>query len=157
MVAQQQAAAYMALFQQRQLPFHHTEHVMDNQPQPPSSQDQRDQLGPLQWIPPNPTYPGFPAAAAAMYGGPMQQLFQPAAAAPPAAPFHQPPPPPPSEEETARGLFIPPVAPEQQRMMQQNMSSQKQSQAIPIVDPKLVSLSPLPLYPGACLLYNMYY
>jgi len=151
LVAQQQAAAYMALFQQqRQIPYPppHSDHMIDNPPAPSSNQDQRE-LGPLHWVSPAPTYPGFPAAA--MYGGHMQQLFQPAAAT--AAGFHQPPPPPSEEEATPRGLFIPPVAPEQQRMMQQqsNMSSQKQSQAIPIINPKLVSVSLL-LWPGTYLL-----
>lgn len=146
LVAQQQAAAYMAMFQQHQrhYPPLHSDHMMDNQPPPSSSQDQRE-LGPLHWVSPAPTYPGFPAAAAtAMYGGHMQQLFQPATAA--AAAFHQPPPPPNEEEGTPGGLFIPPVAPEQQRMMQQqishNVSSQKQSQAIPIINPKSVSVLP---------------
>ena len=153
LIAQQHAAAaaqYMAMLQQQRqahvIPT--ADHVMmDNQsnvpPPPPQAggnQEQRE-LGPFHrmtpTVAPATAYPGH---FAALYGNlHMQQLFQPA--------FHQqglaPPPQPEGEMGVAGGLFIPPMGPDQQRLIQQRQLSlaagHKQSQAIPIVDPKLVS------------------
>lgn len=164
LLAQQHAAAaaaaaqYMAMMQQQQQ--QHQGHVMptadhvimDNQsnvpppvPPPPAggNQEQRE-LGPFHWMTPTvaaaTAYPGSGHFAAGLYGNlHMQQLFQPAA-------FHQqglaPPPQPEGEMGVAGGLFIPPMGPDQQRLIQQRqlVAAHKQSQAIPIVDPKLVSV-----------------
>ena len=156
-IAQQHAAAaaaaaqYMAMMQQQQQQQGHVmptadRVIMDNQsnvpPPPPAggNQEQRE-LGPFHWMTP-------PAAAATAYPGGhfaglygnlhMQQLFQPA--------FQQqglaPPPQPEGEMGVAGGLFIPPMGPDQQRLIQQRqlVAAHKQSQAIPIVDPKLVRM-----------------
>ena len=152
LIAQQHAAAaaqYMAMLQQQRqahvIPT--ADHVMmDNQsnvPPPPQAggnQEQRE-LGPFHWMTPTVApATAYPGHFAALYGNlHMQQLFQPA--------FHQqglaPPPQPEGEMGVAGGLFIPPMGPDQQRLIQQRQSSlaagHKQSQAIPIVDPKLVS------------------
>lgn len=152
LLAQQHAAAaaqYMTMLQQQQQ--QHQGHVisapadhvmMDNQsnviPAPAAgNQDQRE-LGPFHWMTPTvAAATAYPGHFAGLYGNlHMQQLFQPA--------FHQqglaPPPQPEGEMAVAGGLFIPPMGPDQQRLMQQRqLASHKYSQAIPIVDPKLVS------------------
>ena len=162
-LAQHQAAAaaaaaqYVNMLQQHQqqqqqqqqqqshvIPNPASDVMTDNQsiPPPATSTDQRE-LGPFHWMTPTvaaaAAYPGSHFAAG-LYGNlHMQQLFHPT--------FHQqglaPPPSnlqPEGEMGVAGGLFIPPMGPEQQRLMQRQLAaSHKQSQAIPIIDPKLVS------------------
>lgn len=151
LLAQQHAAVaaqYMGMLQQQQ------SHVMTtptdvmiegNQsnviPPPPAPATDQRELGPFHWMTPTvAAAAAYPGHFAGLYGNlHMQQLFQPT--------FHQqglaPPSQPEGEMGVAGGLFIPPMDPEQQRLMQQRLQlvggSHKQSQAIPIVDPKLVS------------------
>lgn len=148
LLAQQQAAAaqYVNILQQQQQQQHvmstPADVMMENQSNvihPAGNQEQRE-LGPFHWMTPT-VAAAYPGPFGGLYGNlHMQQLFQPAA-------FHQQgiaPPPgnmqPEGEMGVAGGLFIPPMGPDQQRLMQRQLaSSHKQSQAIPIVDPKLVS------------------
>ena len=158
LMAQQQhavaAAQYMGILQQQQQQSHvmpaPADVMIDGQSNviPPAAStanthahNQRE-LGPFHWMTPTvaaaTTYPGH-FAAAGLYGNlHMQQLFQPT--------FQQqglaPPPQLEGEMGVAGGLFIPPMDPDQQRLMQQRQqlaAAHKQSQAVPIVDPKLVS------------------
>ena len=149
LLAQQHAAAaaqYMSLLQQQQghvMPAPADHVMMDNQsnvipppPAPTSNQEQRE-LGPFHWMTPTvAAATAYPGHFAGIYGNlHMQQLFQPT--------FQQAPPPQPEGEMgVAGGLFIPPMGPDQQRLIQQRqlVAAHKQSQAIPIVDPKLVSV-----------------
>ena len=156
LLAQQHAAAaaqYMGMLQQQQQQSRVMTSATDvmiegNQsnvipPPPPAAAGATDQreLGPFHWMTPTvAAAAAYPGHFAGLYGNlHMQQLFQPT--------FHQqglaPPPQPEGEMGVAGGLFIPPMDPEQQRLMQQRLqlvgASHKQSQAIPIVDPKLVS------------------
>ena len=152
LLAQQHAAAaaqYMGMLQQQQQQQSRVmttatdvmlEGNQSNVIPPPAATDQRE-LGPFHWMTPTVAAAAtYPSHFAGLYGNlHMQQLFQPT--------FHQqglaPPPQPEGEIGVAGGLFIPPMDPEQQRLMQQRLQlvsgSHKQSQAIPIVDPKLVS------------------
>jgi len=147
LLAQQQAAAhYVNMLQQQQQQQHMmstpADVLMDNQSNvihSAGNQEQRE-LGPFHWMTPT-VAAAYPGPFAGLYGNlHMQQLFQPA--------FHQQvvaPPPGNIQSEgevgVAGGLFIPPMGPDQQRLMHRQLaaSSHKQSQAIPIVDPKLVS------------------
>ena len=146
------AAQYMGMLQQQQQQQPHvmpapTDVMIDSQSNviPPAvstanAHNQRE-LGPFHWMTPTvaaaTTYPAH--FAAGLYSNlHMQQLFQPT--------FQQqglvPPPQLEGEMGVAGGLFIPPMGPDQQRLMQQRqqlVAAQKQSQAVPIVDPKLVS------------------
>ena len=152
LLAQQHAAVaaqYMGMLQQQQSRVMTTPTdvmIEGNQsnvipPPPPAGATDQRELGPFHWMTPTvaAAAAAYPGHFAGLYGNlHMQQLFQPT--------FHQglaPPPQPEGEMGVAGGLFIPPVDPEQQRLMQQRLQlvggSHKQSQAIPIVDPKLVS------------------
>ena len=147
LLAQQHAAAaaqYMGMLQQQQqsrVMTAPTDIIMDSQSNvvPPQAAGDQRELGPFHWMTPTVAAAAYPGHFAGLYGNlHMQQLFQPAFQQQGLAP------PPQSEGEmgVAGGLFIPPMDPEQQRLMQQRqqlMGSYKQSQAIPIVDPKLVS------------------